>query len=133
MAYITLNSMETTGLPTITLHADSKPFTFVIDTGSNSSVLDKKVVQELGKTPEVLPDHSIVGIAGTLGHVESVKQTFTNDIFVFEHTFLVSNLSALIDAIYEDGKIKIHGILGTDFLTKYRCHLDFKKKRLHLG
>jgi hypothetical protein len=48
-------------------------------------------------------------------------------------SFFVTNLDSLVRDIYECSGIKVDGILGTDFLIKYRCHLDFKKNRLHLG
>lgn len=135
MAYISLNHSDKTGLLTITLTANRKPFTFILDTGSNISHLDMEAAKLLTKQipKDTIPSNPIVGISGSLDSIGRITQTFNSDIFTFEHTFYVSDLSSLIQAIAEEGGPKISGIIGTDLLKKYRCHIDFKKNRLHLG
>lgn len=135
MAYIVLNNtVNTLGLPTITLKSEQKPFIFVIDTGSNSSHLDKAAANLLRKVPkDVIPAIPTSGITGQLSSEGRITPIFTSDIFSFEYPLLITDLSNIIREIKEAGGPEIHGILGTDFLSKYRCHLDFKKNRLHLG
>lgn len=135
MAFIVINTHSgNTGLVTITLTAERKHFTFIIDTGSNVSHIDAKATQLLQKSSQVpTKDNSVIGIEGSLKSTGKIHQTFHSGIFTFDHEFFVTDLSSMAKAIKDSGDIEIHGILGTDFLSKYRCHLDFKKSRLHLG
>lgn len=133
MAYIVLNHSQNTGFLTITLHANQKPFHFIIDTGSNVSHIDTAAAGLLNNPKTSFHNPMIIGISGSLKSTGTIHQIFTNDIFTFEHDFLVSDLSALFSSIQEEEDFTIHGIIGTDFLSKYRCHIDFKKNRLHLG
>lgn len=135
MAYIVLSNLtKTLGLPVITLKSEQIPFNFVIDTGSNVSHLSAKAAKMLRKVPkDVIPAIPTSGISGNLQSEGKITPIFTNDIFSFEHTFLVTDLSELINNISGETGVEIHGILGMDFLSKYRCHLDFKKNRLHLS
>lgn len=135
MAYISLNHSEKTGLLTITLNAEKKPFTFIIDTGSNVSHLDASAAKLLTKKipKDIIPSNPTVGISGSISSTGLITQTFNSGIFTFEHQFLISDLHELIDTIVEEGGPRISGIIGTDLLAKYRCHIDFKKNRLHLG
>lgn len=135
MAFIALNTQSgNTGLVTITLTAERKAFTFIIDTGSNVSHIDTAAASLLTKSKKTsLKDDSVIGISGALQSSGKIRQIFRTAIFTFDHEFLVTDLSELAQTIKDTGNIEIHGLLGTDFLSKYRCHLDFKKNRLHLG
>lgn len=135
MAFIVINTHSgNTGLVTITLIAEHKPFIFIIDTGSNVSHIDAKAAQLLQKSTQVpTKDNSVIGIEGSLKSAGKIRQIFNSGIFTFDHEFFVTDLSSMAKAIKDNGGVEIHGILGTDFLAKYRCHLDFKKSRLHLG
>lgn len=133
MAFIALETSGN-GLYTITLTANKKPFTFVIDTGSNISHLDCAAATKLGKGGDTKNKATpVTGISGDLESFGKVQQTFTCGIFTFDFDFEVTDLSKLFQAVKADGGPEICGILGTDFLTKYKCHIDFKKNRLHLG
>jgi len=135
MAFIAINTQSgNTGLVTIPLTSEHKLFTFIIDTGSNVSHIDLAAAKILQKSTFIpVETNSVVGIEGSLKSIGKIKQFFSAGIFTFGHEFFVTDLSTMINTIKESGDIEIHGILGTDFLNKYRCHLDFKKNRLHLS
>lgn len=135
MAFINIDThSKNTGLVTVTLTTERKPFIFIIDTGSNVSHIDIEAAKLLTKSSEVPSENnSVTGISGALQSTGKIKQCFNSGIFTFDHEYFVTNLASLVKAVEADSNIKIHGILGTDFLVKYRCHLDFKKSRLHLG
>lgn len=135
MAYIALNAQsKDIGLITITLTAEYKPFTFIIDTGSNVSHIDETAFKSLKNIEPIDADsYMITGVGGTMESIGKVKKKFRADIFTFEQEFFVTDLFELITWLESEGMEPVHGILGTDFLFKYRCHLDFKKNRLHLG
>ncbi len=135
MAFIKFNNkIDSLKLVIVTLFADKKPFNFVIDTGSNISHISIPSAKKLPNAVSVAAqDKQVGGISGSVNATGKIKQTFVNDVFKFTHEFFVTNLDSLVEDIYECSGIKVDGILGTDFLIKYRCHLDFKKNRLHLG
>lgn len=135
MAYIKINTNSgNTGLVTIVLSTEKKLFTFLIDTGSNVSHIDKSAISLLQNYTKVsINNSSTVGINGTLDSNEKVQLLLNSGVFTFSHQYLVTDLSTMIKSIEDNSNLKIHGILGTDFLSKYMCHLDFKKSRLHLG
>ena len=135
MAFIAINTHSgNTGLVTITLTAEHKHFTFIIDTGSNVSHIDAEVAKLLQNSTKLpILDNSVTGIDGSLQSTGKIRQCFSSGIFMFDHEYLVTDLSSMTKVIEDNSGIHIHGILGTDFLAKYRCHLDFKKSRLHLG
>lgn len=135
MAYVPINThSNNTGLVTVVLIAEHKRFTFIIDTGSNISHIDTeaaKLLQNSQKIPTA--DSSVTGINGSLQSSGKIRQCFNSNIFTFDHEFFITDLTPLANAIEDSSGIRIQGILGTDFLSRFRCHLDFKKSRLHLG
>ena len=80
-----------------------------------------------------ISNSSTIGINGTLDSNEKVRVLLNSGVFTFSYQYLVTDLSTMIKSIEDNSNLKIHGILGTDFLSKFMCHLDFKKSRLHLG
>lgn len=135
MAYINIDTNAgDTGLATITLFVGTQHFTFVLDTGSNTSHLDKETLKLLPKVNYVSSEgESTSGISGEVASEGKVRQCFNSGMFTFEQEFQVTDLSKIAGVLKDSGNFTLHGILGTDFLRKYSCHLDYKKHRLHLG
>ena len=134
MAFINLNPKSVTGLATVTLFSGRDPFTLILDTGSNVSHLDKTAASALENiNVERVDENPVAGICGTMGITGKARLLFYHDVFTFDHEFMISDLARLFEAIKAAGGCQCHGIIGTDFLYKYRCHLDFKKNRLHFG
>lgn len=134
MAYINIDTNTgDTGLATLTLFVGSRHFTFVLDTGSNISHLAKETLKLLPKVNYLsLEGESTSGISGKVVSEGKIRQCFNSGMFTFEQDFQVTDLSKIAGIVKESGNFTIHGILGTDFLRKYSCHLDYKKHRLHL-
>ena len=99
-------------------HVLDKPIKFLIDTGSSVSVISKVWfgdINKLSKSKEIIYLANGESIT-TLGRV-SVGIKFGNA--EFKHSVLVAD-------------IQIEAILGTDFLTQYKCQLDFEKDCLRI-
>jgi predicted aspartyl protease len=98
------------------------PFKFVVDTGSNTSVLSPRVAKTL-ELPE-LPMRTVHGVTGTSeARFARVQQIETG-------RSLSNNLSvAILDAPALD---KLDGILGMDMFANRRVRFNFSRKTVDL-
>ena len=135
MAYIPINvNAGDTSLVTLTLTAGPENFLFVVDTGSNVSHISKESVTRFPNADKVKEtEQETTGLEGTTYSVGEVSQCLSSGMFTFSHTYLITDLSKIAKVLEDSGGFRVDGILGTDFLQKFRCHLDFKKNRLHMG
>jgi predicted aspartyl protease len=100
-------------------------YTFLLNTGANATVIDKKVANAL-KLPIQSEKDEVLGTAGS-EHIEIRK---ANSIAI--GTAAVKNLqitSRDINNIMSNGQ-KIDGILGTDFLEKFCYTIDFQARKI---
>lgn len=123
----------TAGLAGIKLISEGKEFLFVIDTGSNCSHLDADDAKKLKQITFDKSGSVIEGLSDSTKAVGKATVIFRKGIFGFKHEFLISPLCKIKQDIKEETDVEINGILGTDFLIKNKCHVDFKKNRLHLS
>jgi hypothetical protein len=111
------------GRPTADVKIDGKgPFKFVVDTGSNTSVLSPRVASLLALTE--LPSRLVHGVTGVaearfarIGQIETGR-SISNDLSV-----------AIMDAPALD---KLDGILGMDMFANRRVRFNFTSKRVEL-
>ena len=100
------------------------PYDFLLDTGSTTSVVDRKFAKELGLKP--LQETVIRTASGT----ERVPIARVHRIDVGSHsTQTVLVLCSKMDGIRSLDK-NIRGILGFNFLSRFRYTLDYKGKTL---
>jgi predicted aspartyl protease len=108
---------------TVPVHIGAQgPFHFVIDTGSQTTVLSTGLAAQLA----IRPTHTarIIGIGGT-GTVETAR---VDQLLLGRRTF-----SDLQVALLEQQFIGSDGIVGIDSLQRQRVLLDFGKNRLTVG
>jgi predicted aspartyl protease len=106
---------------------------FVIDTGAVTTVVSHSMAAQLGVTPDT-PDAKVdVGIAG-VGGTENVvlrvpdvtlKTGDTSEAFPQVVSIDLKNISRMIGT-------EISGVLGYDFLSKYKVMLDYNKAEVRL-
>lgn len=97
----------------------SGPFSFVIDTGAERTVLSKKVASTLSLERE--KPAQLVSIAG---------QTMVDMVFVPEITLGSKSYESLISPVLLERHIGAEGILGLDGLQDQRILFDFVKNRI---
>lgn len=109
--------------PTVPVLLNTKgPFRFLIDTGSERTILARSLVQNLGLTPS--GQRTLMGVAGSL-RVDVVP---VDTIALGRHEFYG------IDAPVLDGfDIGAEGIVGLDSLQGQRVLIDFKSNRMAVG
>ena len=99
-------SMDLLSMPIITFENNGVKLHFLLDTGSNNSLM----VTAGNSVPlmgEIIMDISYLEIP-------------------FKEKFTVTSLSKQFEEAFE-GKITVHGIIGSKFLRRNKCILDFEK------
>ena len=114
------------GLPFIIIKAQAKNLCFLLDTGSNINVLDKKVAEFFQLSSGTVQRQQF-GIDGTLQTTDVVKLTFSLEEREYKADFSVMDLSSAFGKVEEESGIQIHGLLGCSFMEQQKWVLDFEK------
>lgn len=121
-------------LPILTLINNDMQLNFLLDTGSNISHIEPEVFKKL-KTGDCYTDEDIeiTGLgSSTVGVAFSCvefKDKLNNKYEVVMH--LSESLKPTIDNIYTHTGVRLHGLLGTDFINRYGYIMDFQKLKVY--
>lgn len=125
--------LKATELPVIPLYYKEEKLYFLVDTGSNYSYIGESTYNRLGGDKEFKLTGEYVDARGFTGDME-VSPEITMDLnyegFVhsqklFVSTYLTESLQRIIN---KKGKIKeVSGIVGSDFLSRYKYIIDYSK------
>lgn len=119
-----IESMNLTGIPIISFVNSDKVINMILDTGSNTNMIDMETLKGLSyKESDV--KNSVIGIAGETNEANYVLVPLTHNKKSYDVVCLAQDMSASVMAIKEAYGVTIHGILGTGFFTKYKYVLDF--------
>ena len=121
-----LETLKLTGFPVITFENNGIIINMILDTGSSVSIIDSTLLESLKYQPLEADTH-IFGLAGTTkdGQYANVPLTYKNRTYSID--MAVINMSDTFNKMKEHFGLSIHGILGTDFFSKYKYILDFDK------
>lgn len=101
---------------------------FMLDTGANHSVLFTYTYEHLKETLKDLDGtREMMGMEGSKVAMNRVEGTINILGKDYTHVFSIFDGSKTFGAIQEKTGIQIHGILGLDFMVKYRWILDFER------
>lgn len=98
------------------------PFTFLLDTGADVSVVSKRLAQRLSMNGPKLKEIEVEGFCGT----EKGKQVKLAQVSLQQHQ--VSQLDAVILGSRVFDLLGIDGIIGQNFLNRYQQHWRFGKR-----
>jgi hypothetical protein len=121
-------SLDLCELPVITLVSNNIKLNFLLDTGSNDSIINKKLIHKNIKATKCENMYSsIMGMEGTSQEVEiySIDLNYKNQVFT--DNFLATDMDMAFSQIKQDTGVQLHGILGVNFFTKYKYILNFDK------
>lgn len=121
-----VETLNLTGFPVISFKNNGKIINMILDTGSNSSIIDSTICKELEHTP-INAESNVFGLSGTSieGGCSELPITYKNRVYTV--TCITMDMSATFKKMKEHFGITIHGILGTDFFRKYQYILDFNE------
>ena len=114
------------GLPLLIVKAQVKSLCFLLDTGSNINVLDKRVAEFFQLSGGTVQQQQF-GIDGTLQTTNVVEMTFSLEEREYKADFSVMDLSSAFGKVEEESGIQIHGLLGCSFMEQQKWVLDFEK------
>jgi hypothetical protein len=121
------------GLPLIVVEIKNQNLCFLLDTGSNKNLIDKRVSEFFRNEFVSVGEGKTIGIEGNHQENKIIKLDFK--ISNNQHTgrFYVSELNNTFAIIEQESDIQIHGILGNEFLIENEWILDFKNLNIILS
>lgn len=118
-------------LPAIAFECNGKELLFILDTGSNGCHINKSVLSELGvKTKSIEKKDGVEDYVATgNGVVDPATEKCDIILSLGNYKFNVSSnveeMDAAFDYIFKSDGVRIHGILGTNFLRANNWTIDF--------
>ena len=128
-------SLDLVELPVITFMNNNKKLNLLIDSGSDISYLCSKVVPELNlkSEEEKVKLNIITGVKSTDSVCNKVKLNLSFKDNNFEEEFIIlPELDQQFDAIKKENGVKIDGVLGNTFLSKYKYIIDYKDLSVYM-
>lgn len=113
-----------TELPLITLFQGDKKFNFLLDTGSNNSIIDKNILDQIEHT-NIDAKSNLFGLEGVSKEVPICSITLSHKGKDYKYEYLVCDMKAPFDSIKKDSGVNLHGIIGSKFFNTYKYVLDF--------
>lgn len=128
------DDFENTQLPLFKLNIKDESLYFLVDTGATINMIDESVVKRImpNYKEETLLDDDIISISGTKSKNESIVLTFFNDEYKqqFKENFVLIENCEAFEIMSKDSGKKVCGILGTDFIEKYKFIINFRNKKI---
>lgn len=127
-------SLDLTGIPIVTFTQENVKYNFLLDTGSDISYINSKIVDNSAIKYEAT-DYKLAGFisAGGLSSsdIKIIDIPFEYRRTSFKESFAVLDLTESFAQIKEENGVTLHGILGNTFFTKYGYILDFKELKFY--
>lgn len=119
-------ALDLVELPIVTFLNKGVKLNFLLDTGSSQSIINESMLPSLD-TKKSEDSMIIVGVDGNKisSDLCTMKVSYKNQ--EFEHNFAIKDLDEAFGIVKQESGVQIHGILGSDFLQKYKYILDFKE------
>lgn len=124
-----ISSMNTSGIIVLPFKCQDRELNFMIDTGANCSYIVPSVLKDI-KYLDCGETDTVVSAVDTKIETRAVQFSIEYRGIDFTHKFWVLPMEDSFNAVEESEGIRIDGILGTDFLKKYGCTVDFHNFRL---
>lgn len=124
---IALNkTMVEHGIPVIAAVIDGQIINLLVDSGANASYLNSTTFKPNDKVTNTFQTYGIGGVIDSCACMYPIRiGSFQDDV-----EFALNDLSQSMDGYHEMYGIRIEGLLGSDFLAKYKCHIDFENLSL---
>ena len=124
-----LPSIQSSGIIVLPFSCQGTTLNFMIDTGANCSYIVPSVLNRI-KYLDCEENDTVVSALSTT-ETKAVQFSITYKGVEFTHKFWTLSMEESLNTIEESEGVRIDGILGTDFLRKYGCTVDFHNFRLY--
>ena len=115
-----------TELPVISLYQDGESFNFLLDTGSNDSIIDSNILNRI-KYTESDKKNSLFGMEGNKQDVHICNIVLSYDGIDYPYEYNIVDMKLPFGNIKAETGVTLHGIIGSKFFNKYKYVLDFDK------
>jgi predicted aspartyl protease len=117
-------AFDLTEMPIITLYQGEKKFNFLLDTGSNNSIIDSNILDQIER--KIINERSsLFGMEGNVKEVSMCKIVLSYKDKEYEYKYLIQDMKAPFDNIKNSTGVTLHGIIGSNFFNEYKYILDF--------
>lgn len=119
-------SMDLTNLPIITLYDGDIKLNFLLDSGSNYSYISKESSKALLGTPIDIEGFNYLTCNGSDSVSKKIDSVLKYKDLEFKTELMINeSLDSTFADVKNQNGVQLHGILGSDFLSKNKYVLDF--------
>lgn len=118
-------SLDLVGLPIVTFYQGDKKFHFLLDSGASNNCINTKFLKIL-EYSDTNKKSSVYGMEGNTVNTGIVVINLYYKGNHFSDEFISIDISKAFDEVKKECNIEITGILGSEFLSKYKYILDYK-------
>ena len=119
-----------TDLPIVTFTQGDEKLNFLLDTGSNKSLINSSVIKRLQHVM-LKSDSTMFGVDGNYTKVETAVISIFYNGEEYANDFMISNLDKPFTNIKKESGVTIHGILGNNFFVRNKSILNFEEMRAY--
>ena len=116
---------QLTELPIVSLYHEGKPFNFLLDTGSNDSIIDSNILNKM-KHEMTDQQSNLYGMEGNCQVVKKCNIVLSYDGVDFPYEYLICDMKEAFGKIKAESGVTLHGIIGSKFFNTYKYVLDFE-------
>lgn len=118
------NTLYKTKLPIVTFTQGDNELNFILDSGANYSIIDSNALKPL-EYEKIKSTTNLTSISGNTESVSMVDMKFNYKEMQFSDKFQIIDTVKSFNKIENMYNIKVHGLLGNNFMCKYKYVLDF--------
>ena len=119
--------LDLTGLPICTFNQGDKKYNFILDTGSDVSIIDFNVLSQIKHNKIEGAEGSVYGMEGNRSKVSVCSIALSYKDNIYEDNYLVCDMKTAFSKLKKDHGVTVHGLIGSRFFCKYQYLLDFKE------
>lgn len=107
----------------------------VIDTGASHTCMDKGIVKKFKTDLEESKDNAVIGIGGRrlMNCICMVPDLQIGDFHIESYRVVAVRMSHINKALAKLGCKPIGGLLGSDFLSRFKAVINYETGILHLS
>lgn len=120
------DSMSLTELPVVTFYNGHKKLNLLLDTGSSECIINKTCLDTIWYK-ETDSYKEVFGMEGNIVRNPVISTIISYSGLKFDIDMVAMDMTQAFDAIKKESGVTIHGILGSNFFSRYRYVLDFDK------
>lgn len=117
---------ELTELPVITLWQGDKKYNFLLDTGSNNSVIDSNVLKHM-EYEKIEKSTSFCGVEGISKTLPICRITVSYKDKKYPYEYVINDMKEVFGSIKKETGVTLHGIIGSKFFNQFKYILDFEE------